>query len=311
MSCYLPENFVTSEELATRFKVSKEWIEKRTGIERTYISNIPVLDMALKSVERLKEDYEGIVFVSSQGSNYIPNYVKLAKRLEKDKLKFGIDVMNGFNGFISSLYLAENILSKKVKRLLIVAAEKMSDFVDFEDMNTSILFSDAAVSMVVEQEDETAYEYQFIQNTNYSKFLTVGFNGKLYMEGKQVYRFAVDNMVKIVKEFLRDFDNFDNIVVVPHQANGRILEAVEKKLIEKEDKNIKLLNHIRYFGNTGVSSIPLALYNEYSGKPFSLRNHILVSVSGGMNALGMSWKEVKNENKHSNHKVVGYRASNN
>jgi len=311
MSSYIPESFLTSDELASRFKVNKEWIEKRTGIERIHISTISVADMAIKSIENLREEYEGIIFVSSKGSNYIPHYVKVAEKLGKNNLKFGIDVMNGFNGFVNALYLAKNILEEKAKRLLIVVAEKMSDFIDFNDINTSILFSDAAISMIVESEDEITCEYRFIQDTSYLKFLTVDPNGKLYMEGKQVYRFAVNNMVRIIRELLKDFNDFDDIVVVPHQANGRILESVSKELTEKENRNIKLLNHIKCFGNTGVSSIPLALYKEYKGKPFSLKNHILVSVSGGMSASGIGWKEVKNENKHSDHEVARYRLPNN
>jgi len=309
-SCYVPESFLTIDDLARHFKVDKYWIKKRTGIEKIHISRIPVDDMAFEAVKGLKKSYEGIIFVSSIGATYIPHYVQLLNKLGNNRQILGIDVIDGFNGFVKALYLAEKVFRDKVRRVLVVVAEKMSDLVETDNIDTFILFSDAAVAMVVEFDDEIFTDYYQIQDFNYLRFLMIDPRGKLHMEGKQVYKFAVNNIVKIIKKLTKGMNSLDKIVVVPHQANGRILQAVEKEM-KKEERNIEIVNYIRYFGNTGSSSIPLALCHKYKGKKISLKNHVLISVSGGMSALGICWREVKNrdENKHTDHEVAEYKIS--
>lgn len=311
MSYYLPEKFLTAEDLAKRFGVSKEWIKRRTSIEKIYISQLSVLEMAFEASKNLSEEYEGLIFVSSKGTAYIPYYMQLLKALGKNETKFGLDVMDGFNGFVKSMYLAEHFLKEKFKRLLIVVSEKMSDFVRDDDIDTSILFSDAAVAMVVELENNVTADFYQIQDLNYMNFLSLDSQKKLSMEGKQVYKFAVSNMIRIFKKLSENVDPSTKFVIVPHQANGRILQAVEKEL-RKEERDFELLNCIQDFGNVGSASIPIALLKKYQKGPFSLKNHIFVSVSGGMSALGMCWKEVKtlNENNYKNYRVAGHRVSN-
>jgi len=311
MSQYIPERFLTVEDLARRFEVNEEWIKRRTGIERIYISQLSVLEMAFEASKRLSEEYEGIIFISSKGATYIPYYMQLLKDLGKNETKFGLDIMDGFNGFVKAMYLTEYFLKEKFKRLLIVVSEKMSDFVRDDDIDTSILFSDMAVAMVVELEDNVTIDYHQIQDLNYMDFLSLDSQKKLSMEGKQVYKFAVNNMIRIFKKLSEGIDHSTKTVIVPHQANGRILQAVEKEL-KKEKRNFELLNCVQDFGNTGSASIPVALLKRYRGEPFSLKNHIFISVSGGMSALGICWKEVKtlNENNYKNYGVTGYRVSN-
>ncbi|BBE30524.1 3-oxoacyl-[acyl-carrier-protein] synthase 3 [Tepiditoga spiralis] len=282
IGAYIPENILTNEMLSERFNVSTEWIYKRTNIKKRFLSNTSILDMGIKASKNLDlNGVDAVLFASSIGPHYVPNYVSAFKALNIKTAKYGIDISNGFVGFITAVHTAEIMMKEKLaKRVLIIISEKLSDLTDKNDINTAILFSDAAIAMVVETEN---YDYEHKTNYDYSLYpaLNVNKDKKIEMNGKTVYRFAVKNMNEIIKKFLTSKTK----LIVPHQANGRILNSVSKQF-----SGVKFLNYIEETGNTGAASIPLALYKYYGNKSFSLKNHILVSVGGGMTASGITWR---------------------
>ena len=279
---YIPETILTNEMLSESFNVSTEWIYKRTNIKKRFVSNISILDMGIQASKNLDlSDVDAVLFASSIGPHYVPNYVSVFKALNIKNARFGIDISNGFVGFITAIHTAEVMMKESLaKRVLIITSEKLSELTDKNDINTAILFSDAAVAMIVEKEEA---DYEHKTNYDYSLYSALNINKdkKIEMNGKVVYKFAVKNMNEIIKNFLTPKTK----LIVPHQANGRILNSVSNQF-----KGVKFLNYIEETGNTGAVSIPLALYKYYGSKEFSLKNHILVSVGGGMTASGITWR---------------------
>lgn len=284
INAYIPENKLDNKILSTKFNVSEDWILKRTGIKNRYISNIDIFQMGLKAAEKLNlEDVDTILFVSSIGAHYVPYYVRTYEKLNIDKLRYGIDVSNGFVGFVTSMHIADVMFREKIaNKILIIVSEKLSDLVDEEDINTSILFSDAAVAMVLENNDNCVCDHRVIYDSEYLDALNVNDNKKIIMNGKRVYKFAVSNMKKMIKDYLKDYEEK---IIVPHQANKRILESVKNNF-----NNMEFLDIIEDFGNTGAASIPLTLYKLYGNTKIDLKKHLLISVGGGMTTSGITWR---------------------
>ena len=286
INLYIPPRVLTNEELAERLNVDPEWIYRRSGIKTRFISNLSIVEMGLKAAEKLDlYGVDTVLFVSSRGAHYVPYYFSAFKDLKIKNPRYGIDISNGFVGFITALHVADVMYKDKIaKGVLIIISEKLSDLVDPMDSNTAILFSDIAVAMTLEPINNCACDHEVIYDPNYLNALNMNENGKIVMDGKRVYRFAVKSMKDMVDKYLKK-GYLNDPILVPHQANARILKAVAKEL-----KNLKVIDIIEKYGNTGAASIPTALYEYYNGKPVELLNHLLISVGGGMTAGGIAWR---------------------
>ncbi|KLO24214.1 3-oxoacyl-ACP synthase III family protein [Marinitoga sp. 1155] len=284
INAYIPEEILDNLTLAKKFDVTEDWIFKRTGIKKRYISNIDIFQMGMKAAEKLDlTDVDTILFVSSTGAHYIPFYVKAFEKLKIKKLRYGIDISNGFVGFITSLHIAGVMFKEKIAgKILIIVSEKLSDLVESTDINTAILFSDAAVAMVLENHDGYICDHRVIYDSQYLDALNINDNKKIVMDGKRVYKFAVNNMKKMINQYI---ETYGKKIIVPHQANKRILESVKKTF-----EDITFLNIIEEYGNTGAASIPLTLFKKYGNTKIQLKDHILISVGGGMTTSAITWR---------------------
>ncbi|KAF2955649.1 3-oxoacyl-[acyl-carrier-protein] synthase III C-terminal domain-containing protein [Marinitoga sp. 38H-ov] len=284
INAYIPEYILDNETLAKRFNVSEEWILKRTGIKNRYISNIDVFQMGVKAAEKLDlKDVDTILFVSSIGAHYVPYYVRMYEKLNINKLRYGIDVSNGFVGFVTSMHIADVMFREKIaNKILIVISEKLSDLVDKNDINTSILFSDAAVALILENKDDIICDHRVIYDSEYLDALNINEDKKIIMDGKRVYKFAVSNMKKMIRDYLNDYNDK---IIIPHQANKRILESVKSSF-----NDVEFLDIIEDYGNTGAASIPLTMYKTFGNKKIDLKKYLLISVGGGMTTSGITWR---------------------
>ncbi|GAB6188728.1 ketoacyl-ACP synthase III [Marinitoga arctica] len=284
INAFIPDIILDNKKLAEKFDVSEEWIYKRTGIKYRYISNLEIFEMGIKATENLDLDgVDTVLFVSSVGAHYVPFYVRTFETLKIKKPRYGIDISNGFVGFVTAMHVADVMFREKIaSKILLIVSEKLSSLVEKDDINTAILFSDAAIAMVLENNDNCICDHRVLYDSEYFDALNINKNKKIIMEGKRVYKFAVTNMKKMIHEY---FDEYGKKIIVPHQANKRILESVKKHFCET-----KFLDIIENYGNTGAASIPLTLFKTYGNTKILLKDHLLISVGGGMTTSAITWR---------------------
>ncbi|MCR1809165.1 beta-ketoacyl-ACP synthase III [Haploplasma modicum] len=283
---YLPEGVITNFDLEKLVDTNDEWIVSRTGINTRRKALESVLDMAynasmdaIKKAEYDKDKIDLIIVATITNEIKSPSIANLLQ--EKlglnDKQVMAFDVNAACTGFVYALEVATSLLqSGKFKSALIVGSEKMTNIVDFTDRNTCILFGDGAGSMIVEPGDRDLFFYNDSKGDS-TKILEV--DKYVKMNGPRVYQFAVDIIPKTINKILRDnnltLDDID--VIIPHQANKRIVESIIKEMNLSDDKVI--LNIDRY-GNTSAASIPITIA-EYKEENKDLKTILIVGFGGG------------------------------
>lgn len=284
ISAFIPDEILDNKKLAENFGVSEEWIYKRTGIKKRFISNLEIFEMGIEAAKNLDLNaVDTVLFVSSVGAHYVPFYVRTFETLKIKNPHYGIDISNGFVGFVTAMHVADVMFKEKISnKILLIVSEKLSSLVEENDINTAILFSDAAVAMILENNDNCVCDHRVMYDSKYLDALNINKNKKIIMDGKRVYKFAVTNMKKMTQEY---FKEYGKKIVVPHQANKRILESVKKSF-----NDTTFLDIIEDYGNTGAASIPLTLFKIYGNSKILLKDHLLISVGGGMTTSAITWR---------------------
>lgn len=288
MGSYLPEQTLTNDDFKKFVDTNDEWIRTRTGIcERHMAGWEPAWLMgknaALQAIERSGIDPKdiGLIIVSSVTSDfYTPSMASILQYELGAENAAAFDINAACSGFVYTLDTARRFLEtdENLKYVLVVSAEALSRFTDFEDRGTCILFGDGAAAAVIERSDKMYSSFLasdgsgarklFARNCVVAPEVKIesdfddGFPEKpirkLYQEGREVYKFAVKALPKAFNAAAEkngitstDIDWF-----VPHQANIRIIETAAKNLGISTDKFIVTVDH---HGNTSSASIPLAL----------------------------------------------------
>ncbi|MHA7871310.1 MAG: beta-ketoacyl-ACP synthase III [Hyphococcus sp.] len=279
---YLPENVVTNHELAKRVDTSDEWIRSRSGIAERRIAaeDEAASDLAANAAWNaldqagLKPRDIGLIIVATvTPDRTFPSTAVYVQRKLGAPPGIAFDVSAACAGFLYALNIAhEFIQSGQVKHALVIGAEKLSCFLDWEDRATCVLFGDGAGAVALSAtEPQTAAPPRGVLATYLSADgrladhlyadggpSTTGTVGKVRMNGKEVFRNAVEQISNAVFEVTErakvsrhDIDWF-----VPHQANIRIIQSCAKKLELDEDRVIVTIDK---HANTSSASIPLAL----------------------------------------------------
>lgn len=290
---YLPNNQVSNHDFEKIVDTSDEWIKSRTGISTRFLSETEdtselgykaALD-ALKSAKMKPEEIDLIIVATFSPDNFTPSCACLiAGRLGLEKQNvMAFDINAACSGFIYALSIASALLNTKMyKNALVIGSEVLSKLIDYNDRNTCVLFGDGAGCLVLSSEENNKELYTFcsakgdmdkalwaegvkphpiLQNAPIDNY-------HIKMDGKKVYVFAIDAMDKAIKEVLKisgkTIDDVD--VIIPHQANYRIISSVCKR--HNVDEKKVYLNLDRY-GNTSAASIALGmaeLWEELQGK---------------------------------------------
>ncbi len=248
---YLPSTIVTNDELARRIDTSDAWIVQRTGIRQRHIAAAGELtsDLACEAAQRAlaaagikAAELDLIVLATATPDNTFP---ATAARVQARLGMTGgaaFDVQAVCSGFIFALATADNFIKAgQARTALVIGAETFSRILDWEDRQTCVLFGDGAGAVVLRAEegergilsthlhsDGAGYDLLYVDGGP----STTGSSGHLRMNGKEVFRHAVQRLAEVVDETLsrhhltgRDID-----WLVPHQANKRIIDGVGKKL---------------------------------------------------------------------------------
>jgi len=286
---YVPERVVTNDELSTLMDTSDEWIVERTGIkERRYADEgigpsdlaIPAVEDALSDAKVTKEDIDLIIFATISSDYYIPG----AGCLLQDKMGFphigAFDIKTSCAGFVYGLSMADQyIKSGTFNNILVVCSEVQSTTMDLSDKgrNTAVIFGDGAGAIVLSSttEDRGVLSTHLHSDGKFAKELwlkepSTKSSNRLSMEsiergdhflsmnGREVFRHAVRRFPESISEALESngFSPDDIDLLVPHQANLRISDMIQKKMGLPDSK---VFNNIQKYGNTTAASIPICL----------------------------------------------------
>lgn len=311
IEAYLPEYVLTNQELTTMMDTSDEWITTRTGIKERRILKGEALGtsyMGAQAVEKLlqntgtnPDEIDTVICATVTPDMPFPATANIISDKCHILNAWGYDINAGCSGFIFSLAtIASMIKAGTSNKVVLVCGEKMSSIVDYGDRTTAPLFGDAAVAMLIEASDSDDYGlidcdmhvdgvgrrflYQKAGGSKYPATMeTVAEHAHyIFQEGRTVFRYAVTNMGNTTETVMRrnnltmnDIDYF-----IPHQANIRIIQAIQQQLGLPEEK---LLVNIDRFGNTAGTSIPLVLWNYR--ERFRKGDNILMSAFGA----GFTW----------------------
>ncbi len=310
---YVPETVITNEDLKKLYDTSDEWIYTRTGIkERRVVSgNETAIDlgynaakMALKNSGIDVKDIDCVIGAASAPPQIYPTLACLLQA------KFGIpnhvpafDLTAACTGLIYALQIARGFIGAGIyKNILIVAADNNSKITDWTDRGTSILFGDGAGAMVVTASDDGIDDIlsidisadgsigQLIQTNMPQECCPlvkaadeVG-TGKIIMNGKDVYKFAVSTVPSYVEKCIEKSGMTSQEIdyLIPHQANQRIIESIQNRLKYSDEK---VISNIKYYGNTSAASIPIALAEGVEQGKIKLGSTAVLCGFGA----GMTW----------------------
>lgn len=300
-----PEKIVTNDDLAKTMDTNDQWIRERVGIQERRIAGADTLlvDMAVEAGSRaLKDsglaptDIDTVILATCTMPTPIPNAAaQVADRI-------GVPAPGAFDlnaacaGFCYAVGTAADLVrAGSSKHVLVIGAEKLSDWVDWTDRSTAIIFADGAGATVVgPAADEASIGIGPVAWGSAGDIAQVihikDENTKLFQEGQAVFRWATTKIAPVALRAieLAGLTPADIDVLVPHQANLRIVEAVAKKLRkEGAREDMRVADDIVHSGNTSSASIPLALdHMRAEGRVRSGDTVLLVGFGAGLSYAG-------------------------
>lgn len=288
----VPENIATNEDFAKIVETNDEWITTRTGIKTRHISNgEPTYYLASEAgreaVENAGIDVSeiGLIIVTTITADYFtPSCACMVQRELGATGCMAIDINCACSGFAYGFDMAKRYLQtdESLKYALVISSEELSRIVDYTDRASCVLFGDGAAAVVVARDEGALYSSYLGADGNGAKFLMARnianespFNkgevvvdemmpqsngSSLVQDGKEVYKFATKILPLAVTECCKKIgiEPSDIDLIIPHQANYRIIETAAKNLGLSMDKFFLNLSE---YGNTSSASIPLALYD--------------------------------------------------
>ncbi|MFZ9803087.1 MAG: beta-ketoacyl-ACP synthase III [Ilumatobacteraceae bacterium] len=296
----LPEKVVTNDDLSKTMDTSDEWIRERTGIERRHIGGSTAslsIESGRKAIEMAGIDplsIDALVLSTTTPDRTVP--ATSAAVQHGLGLRCGaFDVNAACSGFVYALITGHGLVAMGMRRILVIGTDTLSRITDWTDRNTAILFADGSGAAVIEATTGPGQllGWDFDADGSLEELLYAEIGGTLHMEGKEVFRRAVRIMVDSAEKSIKAAGLTTNEIslVVPHQANIRIIEAACKRLDISMDKAAIVLHET---GNTSSASIPLALFDAVDNSRVKTGDNILlVGFGAGMTAASavIKWNQ--------------------
>jgi len=308
---YVPEKILTNHDLEKMIDTSDQWILERTGIKERRIArqDQATSDLALEASKKaLKragiraKDLDVIIVATVSGDMPMPSTAcHLQSRLDAKRIA-AFDINAACSGFIYALSVADSfITSGKYKRILLVGAEVLSKFTDWEDRSTCVLFGDGAGAVILEATSEERgilSTHLYADGSLWDILNLPGAGSKnppsketlkkklhfIKMKGNETFKVAVKALENLVIETLQknDISPHQLSLLIPHQANLRIIAATAKRLGLSMDKVVVNLDK---YGNTSAASVPIALDEAACTGRIREGDYILLEAFGG----GLTW----------------------
>ena len=296
----LPEKIITNDDLSKTLDTSDEWIRERTGIERRHVGGTTAslsIESGRKAIQMAGIDpltIDALVLSTTTPDRTVP--ATSAAVQHGLGLRCGaFDVNAACSGFVYALVVGHGLVAMGMRRILVIGTDTLSRITDWSDRNTAVLFADGSGAAIIDAVSGPGHllGWDFDADGSLEDLLYAEIGGTLHMEGKEVFRRAVRIMVDSAEKSLKASGLTSNEIdlVVPHQANLRIIEAACKRLDIPMSKTAVILQDT---GNTSSATIPLALFDAVDhGRIKSGDNVLLVGFGAGMTAASavIKWNQ--------------------
>jgi 3-oxoacyl-[acyl-carrier-protein] synthase-3 len=287
----VPDRVVTNDELSQTLDTSDEWIFERTGIRERRIGGTTQSLGALAGRRALDDagysvdDVDFMILATSSPDRICPSTAVLIAN-ELGLSCPAMDINAACSGFMYGVRTAQGLLETGTKRVLVVGAEHLSRWVDWNDRNMAVLLADGAGASVLEHDPDGTDLLSLVLGADGSAadLLTCEHEGYFQMNGKEVFRRAVRVVVESSQKALADAGvSADEIsLVIPHQANIRIIQAAVQRLGIGMERAVVVLDR---YGNTSSASIPLAFDDARQNGRVKAGEYALLTGFGA----GMTW----------------------
>ena len=294
---YVPEQVVTNADLEKMMDTSNDWIIERTGIqERRYYKEgfdttssmgVKAAEMALERAQIHKSEIDLIIFATlSPDYNFPGSGVLLQQQMGFDTIP-AFDIRQQCSGFVYGLSMADAFIkSGAYKNILLVGSEVQSNIIDHSNKgrNIAVIFGDGAGAVVISRSEEDnnrgiisthlhsqgEFARELIlehpgskRKDRLTKEMLENEEHRAYMNGPAVFKHAVTRFMEAINEGLEanNFTSKDIDLLIPHQANLRISEYIQRKMNLRDDQ---VYNNIQRYGNTTAASIPIALSEAFA-----------------------------------------------
>ncbi len=288
----LPEKVLTNDDLAEMMDTSDEWIRERTGVRERRIG-LPTSTMAIEAGRNAMDmagvtpdDIDLLVVATTTPDQRVPG-TSAVVQAELELSCGAFDLNAACAGFTYGFVTASSLMDAPggPQRMLLVGADSLSPLTDWTDRGTAILFADGGGAVVLERTDyPTLLGWDLGANGRYRRILYGEHDSKIIMEGREVFKVAVRAVTNSVRVALdrAGISAADVDVVLPHQANIRIIEAICKRTGLDFGKTH---NVIEYTGNNCAATIPLTMVKAHANGALEPGAIVLMTGFGA----GMTW----------------------
>ena len=304
---YAPEKRLTNHDLEEMVETSDEWITSRSGIKerRILAAGKGTSFMAVKAARAVlsqrgisADDIDMIIVATVTADMMFPATAALVQKKLKATRCWGYDISAGCSGFLCALSTgAQFIETGKYKKVLVIGTDKMSTILNYEDRNSCVLFGDGAGAVLLEpgpSDDLGIEDFQMRMDGDGGKFLYMPAGGSLrpatmetvrdkmhflVQDGKPVFKAAVNGMTEVAGDILarNNLAAEDLNLLIPHQANLRIIEALAARLKLPLEK---IMINIEKYGNTTAATIPMAMSEAYGAGRLQKGGRVLLVAFG-------------------------------
>ena len=287
----LPERVLTNDDLSKMVDTSDEWITARSGIRSRHIDGT-VTEMstaagraAMDMAGLTPEQIDLLLLATTTADQQFPASASVVQH-ELGLTCGAVDMNAACSGFVYGLVTAMQFMNSGVERILLIGSDALSGIVDWTDRGTCVLFGDGAGAVVLERtgDEPSLLGWDLMSDGSAAGILYCDHGGTIVMNGKEVFRRAVMAMTNSAQNAIdrARVSAGDISIVVPHQANVRIIEASLKRLGIPMDGTALVLAHT---GNTSAASIPLALVDAIDNDRIAPGDLVLmVGFGAGMSS---------------------------
>ena len=309
---YAPERVMTNDDWAKLIDTSDEWITQRTGIKRRHVAaddestmtmSVNAAETALKDANLVPDDIDEIILATDTPEMMTPDTSALVQHQLGCRNIPTYDLGgSGCAGFVQAVDVAKSRIAVQPKKILVIGVELISRMISATDRATSVLFGDAAGAVVMGPDSGRAEVLDVISGTDgaHAEILTLAAGGtrhpfnqegvdngdynRLVMDGRKVFVEAVRRMseasVEVVQKVGRSLS--DVALIIPHQANLRIIDAVGKKLGLESNR---VFVNVDEYGNTGSATVPLAMWEAVQENRIKAGDLVVLTAFGA----GFHW----------------------